>query len=261
MTLMTGLNSCAAPDAGGTGPSNPTLLMDPSASPEAPTSSPATGIPSDSTKRILKGYVPDYQIPPVQNGLAPVITRIATKHPVVFLTIDDGITKKPEMAALMDRFDYPASLFLTRDFIQNDPGFFKGLQAQGSLIENHTTSHNVNMTTQFSYARQLAEITAMQDYALQQYGRRPTLFRPPGGTYSNVMRKAVADAGLKAIITWEAKANAGHMDYQTGHSLRPGDIVLMHFRPEFATDLAAFRQAQLDAGLEVVLLENFLGAT
>lgn len=59
MTLMTGLNSCAAPDAGGTGPSNHTLLTDPSASPEAPTSSsPATGTPSDSTKRIRKGYVP-----------------------------------------------------------------------------------------------------------------------------------------------------------------------------------------------------------
>jgi hypothetical protein len=33
----------------------------------------------------------------------------------------------------------------------------------------------------------------------------------------------------------------------------------MHFRPEFAPDLAAFRQAQLAAGLKVVLLEEFLG--
>jgi hypothetical protein len=65
--------------------------------------------------------------------------------------------------------------------------------------------------------------------------------------------------GLKAIISWEAKANAGHMDYQAGNALRPGDIVLMHFRPEFAAYLAAFRQAQLAAGLEVVLLEDFLG--
>lgn len=33
----------------------------------------------------------------------------------------------------------------------------------------------------------------------------------------------------------------------------------MHFRPEFAADLAAFRAAQQAAGLEVVLLEDFLG--
>ena len=99
----------------------------------------------------------------------------------------------------------------------------------------------------------------MQDYAQQQYGRRPTLFRPPGGAYSTAMRQAVAAAGMKAIITWETKSNAGHMDYQYGNALRPGDIVLMHFRPEFAADLAAFRAAQLAAGLEVVLLEDFLG--
>lgn len=222
---------------------------------------PAATPPPAATKRTRTRYTPDYQIPPIQNGLAPVITRIQTKHPVVFLTIDDGITKTPEMAALMTEFDLPATLFLTLNFVRDNPGFFKTLQSQGSLIENHTVSHNINMVRQMSYTQQLGEITAMQDYAQQQYGRRPTLFRPPGGAYSTVMRKAVADAGLKAIITWEAKANAGHMDYQVGNALRPGDIVLMHFRPEFAADLAAFRQAQAAAGLEVVLLEDFLAAT
>jgi peptidoglycan/xylan/chitin deacetylase (PgdA/CDA1 family) len=91
-------------------------------------------------------------------------------------------------------------------------------------VENHTVSHNINMVTQMSYAQQLAEITAMQDYAQQQFGRRPALFRPPGGAYSNTMRKAAADAGLKAIITWEAKANAGRMDYQAGNAWARGTL-------------------------------------
>ena len=43
--------------------------------------------------------------------------------------------------------------------------------------------------------------------------------------------------------------------------LSAGDIILMHFRPEFAADFVAFRQAQLAAGLEVVLLEDFLRTT
>ena len=178
---------------------------------------------------------------------------------MVFLTIDDGITKPPQMPALMADSGLPATLFPTRNFVRDNPGYLKDFQSQGSLVENHTVSHNINMVTQMSYAQQLAEITAMQDYAQRQFGRRPALFRPPGIAYSNTMRKAVADPGLKAIITWEAKANAGHMDYQVGNALRPGDIVLMHFRPEFAATLAAFRQAQLAAGLEVVLLEDFLG--
>jgi peptidoglycan/xylan/chitin deacetylase (PgdA/CDA1 family) len=253
-SLIAALSACATPDTGPVGTATP-----PSPSPETSAATAAAAPSPTATKRTRKSFVPDYRLPPVQGGLAPVITRIQTQHPVVFLTIDDGITKTPQMPALMAEADLPATLFLTRNFIQDNPGFFKHFQAQGSLIENHTVSHNINMATQMSYAQQLAEITAMQDYAVQQFGRRPALFRPPGGAYSNTMRRAAADTGIKAIITWEAKANAGRMDYQIGNTLRPGDIVLMHFRPEFAADLAAFRQAQVAAGLEVVLLEEFLG--
>jgi len=211
------------------------------------------------SKRIRRSFIPDFKLPPVQHGLAPVLTKIETKHPVVFLTIDDGVTRTPEMVDLMTDYDYPASIFLARNFVQADPGFFKQFAAQGSMVENHTVSHDINMVTQMGYQHQLAEINGMQDYVQQQFGRRPALFRPPGGAYSPVMRQAAAAAGIKAIITWEAKASAGRMDYQYGNALRPGDIVLMHFRPEFAADLAAFRAAQQAAGLEVVLLEDFLG--
>lgn len=225
-----------------------------------PTSPETSPVPTPTgTKRIHRTFIPDYQLPPVVGGLAPVITRIPTKHPVVFLTIDDGNIKTPESVKLMAEYDYPATLFLTKGSIADNPAFFKAFQAQGSLVENHTVSHNVNMVRQWGYQQQLNDIVGMQDYAVQQYGRKPTLFRPPGGAYSSVMQQAVAAAGMKAVITWEAKANAGKMDYQVGNSLRPGDIVLMHFRAEFAADLAAFRAAQLAAGLEVVLLEDFLG--
>lgn len=263
-SLLAGLGACSDVTSS-PGPAN----IDPALA--APDSTPAAALAlagNTSTqpapvaaKRIRKSFIPDVGLPPVVNGLAPVVTRILTKHPVVFLTIDDGGTKNPEMAALMAQYDYPATIFLAQTFVADNPAFFKQFQAQGSLIENHTMSHNVNMVQKLGYAQQLAEITGMQDFVKDHYGRLPTLFRPPGGAYSNVMRKAVADAGLKAIITWEAKANAGKMDYQYGNALRPGDIVLMHFRPEFASDLAAFRQAQLAAGLEVVLLEDFLGVS
>lgn len=224
----------------------------------SPTPTPVpTAVPAPTpTKRI---FVPDYVLPPIVNGLAPVISRIPTAHPIVFLTIDDGLTRTPEMVRLMRAYNYPASLFLTQSTVSADPAFFTQFAAQGSLVENHTVNHNINMIRTMGYQQQLAEISGMQDFATAQYGRTPTLFRPPGGAYSGAMQQAVAAAGLRAIITWEAKANAGRMDYQVGNALRPGDIVLMHFRPEFAADLEAFRAAQLAAGLEVVLLEEFLG--
>ncbi|WP_284975621.1 polysaccharide deacetylase family protein [Arthrobacter sp. efr-133-TYG-104] len=250
-SVVAGLTACTSPSQP---PQRPTSAASPVvAQSSAPTPSP-TG-----TKRVRRTFIPDYQLPPVVGGLAPVITKIPTKNPVVFLTIDDGAVKSPKSVQLLAEYDYPATLFLTKNTIADNPGFFKAFHAQGSLVENHTVTHNVNMVRQWGYQQQLNDIAGMQDYATQQFGRRPTLFRPPGGAYSTVMRRAVASAGLKAVITWEAKANAGKMDYQVGNSLRPGDIVLMHFRPEFAADFAAFRAAQLAAGLEVVLLEDFLG--
>lgn len=250
-SVVAGLTACASPSQP---PQRPTSAASPVAvQSSAPTPSP-TG-----TKQVRRTFIPDYQLPPVVGGLAPVITKIPTKNPVVFLTIDDGAVKSPKSVQLLAEYDYPATLFLTKNTIADNPGFFKAFHAQGSLVENHTVTHNVNMVRQWGYQQQLNDIAGMQDYATQQFGRRPTLFRPPGGAYSTVMRRAVASAGLKAVITWEAKANAGKMDYQVGNSLRPGDIVLMHFRPEFAADFAAFRAAQLAAGLEVVLLEDFLG--
>ncbi|GAB3267936.1 hypothetical protein GCM10027449_00840 [Sinomonas notoginsengisoli] len=204
-------------------------------------------------------FASDYVLPPVEGGLAPVVTRVITKQPVVFLTIDDGVVKHPEFLALLKKYDYPATLFLTKSALGDNPKFFVDFQKAGDRIQDHTLSHDTGMSTK-AYAYQFGEIKGMRDYIAATYGAAPTLFRPPGGAYSATMRKAVADSGLKAIIDWEAKANAGSMQYQSGNALRPGDIVLMHFREEFAKDLEAFRAAQLAAGLTVVRLEDFIGA-
>jgi len=70
------------------------------------------------------------------------------------------------------------------------------------------------------------------------------------------MRQAAYDCGMKAVVTWIAKANGGSMQYQIGDKLRAGDIVLMHFRPEFKSDLQAFVDAEKAAGLHTELLED-----
>ena len=225
----------------------------------APPSLPASAVASPPPSAPAPVPIPDYSIPPIRDGLVPVITRVATEQPAVFLTLDDGITKSPQSVALLRQYGYPVTMFLAKNFVQENPGYFRDLMREGDFVENHTVSHDVTMWAK-PYAYQLAEIQGMQDYAHATFGRRPTLFRPPGGAYSNTMRKACADAGIRALIDWEAKSDSGSMGYQYGNALRPGDIVLMHFRPEFAADLAAFRAAQLAAGLTVANLERFIGA-
>lgn len=203
--------------------------------------------------------IPDYTIPAAEEGMAPVIYRIPTDLPIVYLGIDDGAFKSQEVVDLLAANNIKASLFLADSFIASDPDFFKAIISQGSVVENHTLSHNTRMIDE-SYDFQKSEICGMADKIEEYYGRRPTLFRPPGGTYSDSLRRAASECGMKAVVTWIAKANGGAMQYQVGDRLRPGDIVLMHFRPEFAQDLAAFVSAMEAAGLHTELLESIPGA-
>lgn len=205
----------------------------------------------------LDGLVPDYKLPPIVDGMVPVITKIPTEQKVVFLTIDDGVIKRASDFALLEEHKIPASLFLAHTFIAGHADFYKPYVKASYVIENHTLDHNLGFIN-LDYQQQKAQICGMSDYEETNFGRRPVLFRPPGGPYTAATRRAAADCGIKAITDWEAKANAGGMDYQVGASLRPGEIVLMHFRPEFPADFAAFMKAQKAAGLKVVLLEDYL---
>lgn len=234
----------------------------PTATIAANTSAPKQAAPAPSLAEptqpavVPQKPVHDATIPPVVNGVAPVISHIETKQPVVFLSIDDGANKQPFELQLLKENNVKATLFLADSFIRSNPGFFTDFTTAGFLIEDHTVDHK-NLAA-MSLAEQKQEICTMADKLQQYYGRRPILMRPPGGAYNVNTPKAAAACGMKAVVQWIAKANGGSMQYQIGHSLRPGDIVLMHFRPEFKADLTAFLNAQNAAGLHTELLEDWL---
>lgn len=207
----------------------------------------------------IPSNVPHYTLPPVVNGIPPLITTIPTKEPVVFLTIDDGAYKDPSVVQMIKDNHIVASLYISKLFIGDNPDFFKQIVASGSLIEDHTLSHHTRMITEMTYEQQKAEICGMADYEQQEYGRRPIFFRPPGGAYSETLLRAAGACGMRAVVTWIAKANGGSMQYQIGNKLRPGDVVLMHFRPEFKKDMQAFIDAETAAGLHTELFENWVG--
>ena len=199
---------------------------------------------------------PDYTIPPIKDGLAPLLTTIPTKQPVVFLGIDDGIVKLPNALSLMRQNHIKASLYLSDTYIKDQPKYFSSFIQAGSAIEDHAVNHL--QMSYLTYEDQKREICDEADIQERQFGRRPVLFRPPYGDYDQNTLRAAADCGMKAVVTWIAKANNGSMQYQIGDHLRPGDIVLMHFRAEFQKDLSAFVTAQDAAGLHTVLLESWL---
>jgi peptidoglycan/xylan/chitin deacetylase (PgdA/CDA1 family) len=194
---------------------------------------------------------------PPASELGPVVSHITTQQPVVFLTIDDGISKQSFEPALLKDNTVIASLFLTYNFIKDNPDFFKAFMAGGSQVEDHTIDHK--LLTHLSYDEQKQEICGGADLLAQLYVRRPKLFRPPGGSYNEDTKRAAAACGMKAVVLWTATVDKGTVHYQVGTKLRPGNIVLMHFRPEFQQDFQAFIEAEKAAGLHTELLEDWVG--
>lgn len=210
-----------------------------------------------SQQQVQPHVTPDYVLPPVVDGEVPVVDHIPTERKVVFLTIDDGLTKTPDAPRLLKKYRIKAPMFLNDVYIEDNPDYFKGLVKQGMTVENHTIDHP-DLTT-LSYDDQVAEICNNADKEQQHFGVRPTLLRPPYGSYNDSVLRAAAACGMKAAVQWSAKANGGSMQYQYGHTgLVPGDIVLMHFRPEFAKDFQAFIDAAKAAGLQPENLEDWL---
>ncbi|MFJ9905476.1 polysaccharide deacetylase family protein [Streptomyces sp. NPDC101152] len=162
-------------------------------------------------------------------GAVPVFTHIPTSQKVVFITVDDGLEKDPRFITMMRDLKVPITMFLMNDAIKSDYGYFRQLQALGDRIQNHTLHHPVMSAVPL--ARQKAEVCGDQKILTEEYGSAPFLFRPPYGAYNANTRIAVGECGPRAIVWWRESMQIRQMQYQNpAKKLRPGDIILAHFR-------------------------------
>lgn len=162
-------------------------------------------------------------------GLPPVFTTVPVKDKVVFLTIDDGSEKDPELLRMMSELKIPYSAFLSDYVINDDYGYFAGMQRRGVSLHNHTLHHRY--LPGLSYAEQRREICAQQDRIEKRYGKRPRLFRPPYGNYNRDTLRVAKSCGVTAVPLWAAEAFPDHMEWREwDRDLHPGDIILTHFR-------------------------------
>lgn len=191
---------------------------------------------------------------PAPPDRAPVITRIETGDPVVFLTIDDGHTRSPELVEALGELGVPVTLFLVDQPIARGADFFRSLP--GAVVEAHGQTHT--SLRGLPEHRQRAEICGNAGTIERAFGRRPMLFRPPYGNYDQATRQAAASCGMAAVVLWEATVDGGRISHRHVPELRPGDIVLLHFRPRLVDELRLVVERIEAAGLRVGLLEEYL---
>jgi peptidoglycan/xylan/chitin deacetylase (PgdA/CDA1 family) len=160
-----------------------------------------------------------------------VFSRVPVSDKVVFVTVDDGLEKEPAFIQMVKDFQVPLTICLADLFIRDDYAYFAKLKETGYVsIQNHTVTHPLDMPG-LPAARQLDEVAGQQDKLRREYGTTPYIFRPPGGSYDATTIDAVRSAGLKGMMLWREAMQISDMQYQTPrHALRPGDIILTHFR-------------------------------
>ncbi|MEV8530290.1 polysaccharide deacetylase family protein [Streptomyces sp. NPDC051211] len=162
-------------------------------------------------------------------GLPPVFTTIPTEEKVVFLTVDDGAEKDPEFLRMMQELDIPYTAFLSDYLVRDNYPYFKKMQAAGVTLNNHSLNHRYMPA--LSYEKQRQEICGQQATIQKEFGKRPTVFRPPYGNYNEDTLRAAKSCGIKHVPLWNAEAFPDKMDYREwDRDLHPGDIILTHFR-------------------------------
>lgn len=198
-----------------------------------------------------------------EDELPPVFTTIPTEDKVVFLTIDDGSEKDPEFLKMMQELKIPYTAFLSDYLVRDDYPYFKKMQAAGVTLNNHTLNHRY--MPGLSYEKQRQEICGQQDTIQKQFGKRPTLFRPPYGNYNDDTLRAAKACGIKAVPLWNAEAFTNRMDYREwDRDLHPGDIILTHFRGKedwkgtMPDMIRHVMKTVTDKGYAVARLEDYL---
>lgn len=195
--------------------------------------------------------------------LPPVFTTVPTEERIVFLTMDDGAEKDPELLRMMTELKIPYSAFLSDYVVSDDYGYFKDMQARGVTLSNHTLNHRY--LPGLSAAEQRREICGEQEKIEKYFGKRPTLFRPPYGNYNGDTLRAAKSCGIKAVPLWAAEAFPDHMEWREwDRDLHPGDIVLTHFRGRedwggsMADMIRNVMKTITDKGYAVARLEDYV---
>ncbi|MGW4955856.1 polysaccharide deacetylase family protein [Nonomuraea sp. NPDC004186] len=249
--------------------------------PDATTSAPSS--PSARPKATRHGPPGEQprtgEVRPVERagGLPPVISSIPTRRKVVFLTIDDGWEQDPGFVEQVRDQHIPITAFAMRDAVEAkgtpDPaggpgkyvgagkwGYFRQLRNADVAIENHTLTHpNLRLLSQDAQRR---EICGSSQVIRKELGARPTLFRPPFGNYNTDTLRAAKSCGIEAVLLWTATVQpGGKIAYQVPDKrLRPGDILLLHFRPNLAGDFRILVNKIKRRGFELGNLQAYLAA-
>lgn len=189
----------------------------------------------------------------------------------VALTFDDGPNPpySLEIARILDERGVKGTFFTVGKALEARPDVSKSLYEDGHLLGNHSYHHDAIRWLDPGYQ----ELDSTEDAFRRTLGVCPAFFRPPHGTHTPLMAKAVSDKGM-TMVTWDDSAgdwatdDAALVAKRILDKVKPGSIILLHdgIDGNIGADRTVILQALpmiLDGlqerGLKPVRLDELLG--
>ena len=144
------------------------------------------------THRLIKRFFPGF------------VWDVPTNTKTVYLTFDDGPTPEVTEWVLdeLRKHDIKATFFCIGNNIENHPGIFKKVVAEGHAIGNHTFNHLNGWNTGHNNYLENTITTAKSISNHHPHQAASGLFRPPYGKIKGSQAKALRALGYK-IIMWD----------------------------------------------------------
>jgi peptidoglycan-N-acetylglucosamine deacetylase len=204
-------------------------------------------------------------------GPARRITRVATRRPVVALTIDDGYDARAveSMVRTAERMRAPITLCINGSAAASYPAAVRArLRAAASAGWVQACSHGYSHRTGAGTSRPAAYRDLRDSLVWDRVLGHTSVpfYRPPYGAIGPGIRAAATDLGYRYLLLWDVDTN----DWRhrsaattTSHVLRAsrrGSIVLLHAIPSSAAALPVMIAGLRARGLEPVGMGDLLAA-
>lgn len=183
---------------------------------------------------------------------------VDTKEKKVAISFDCawGNEHTKQILDILDQYDVKTTFFMVKFWAEKFPEDVLEISKRGHEIGNHSSTHP-NMS-KLSIEDMTKELQGSSDAIEKITGKKPTLFRPPFGAYSNSLIETCEANGYH-VIQWDVDSldwkeiTAEQIVDRVTRNVKPGSIVLFHNNAEYVEDyLPAILDKLKSEGYEIV---------
>ncbi|WP_336789034.1 polysaccharide deacetylase family protein [Paenibacillus sp. MMO-177] len=164
-----------------------------------------------------------------------IIWEVPGENKRIALTFDDGPYPKTTepILDLLKEYHAKATFFVVGNRVESFPETIKREIAEGHEVANHTFNHY--FLQKKNYATVQNEIMKTEQALEKVTGKKPLLFRPPGGFYNDQMLAIAKKNGYTTVLwSWHQDTNdwrspgVQKIVNKVLNNARNGDIILLH---------------------------------